>query len=138
MLELLANNVAPVCIGLKTMAKKCTNLLLSILLKTRFTPYIPFFGALFSLNPVTTGRTSESNMFRFSKMTTLYPQYTSWHISLPLLHDHDAIAHVRCISIGTGGPHNRLCNRLLFYSKCTGFNVCFTYSDISLTMYINQ
>ena len=31
-----------------------------------------------------------------------------------------------------------LCSRLLFYSKCTGFTVCFTYSDISLTMYINQ
>ena len=24
------------------------------------------------------------------------------------------------------------CSRLLFYSKCTGFTVCFTYSDISL------
>ena len=31
-----------------------------------------------------------------------------------------------------------LCSRLLFYSKCTGFTVCFTYSGISLTMYINQ
>ena len=31
-----------------------------------------------------------------------------------------------------------LCCRLLFYSKCTGFTVSFTYSDISLTMYINQ
>ena len=31
-----------------------------------------------------------------------------------------------------------LCSRLLFYSECTGFTVCFTYSDISLTMYINQ
>ena len=31
-----------------------------------------------------------------------------------------------------------LCRRLLFYSKYTGFTVCFTYSDISLTMYINQ
>ena len=30
-----------------------------------------------------------------------------------------------------------LCSRLLFYSKFTGFTVCFTYSDISLTMYIN-
>ena len=29
-----------------------------------------------------------------------------------------------------------LYSRLLFYSKCTGFTVCFTYSDISLTMYI--
>ena len=36
----------------------------------------------------------------------------------------------------TGGPHNLF--RLLFYSKCTGFTVCFTYSDVSLTMYINQ
>ena len=24
-----------------------------------------------------------------------------------------------------------LCSRLLFYSKCTGFTVCFTYSDIN-------
>ena len=31
-----------------------------------------------------------------------------------------------------------LCIRLLFYSKCTGFTVCFTYGDISLTMHINQ
>ena len=31
-----------------------------------------------------------------------------------------------------------LCSRLLFYSKCTGFTVCLTYTDISLTMYINQ
>ena len=31
-----------------------------------------------------------------------------------------------------------LCSRLLFYSKCTRFTVCFTYSDISLNMYINQ
>ena len=29
-------------------------------------------------------------------------------------------------------------SRLLFYSKCSGFTVCFTYSDMSLTMYINQ
>ena len=37
------------------------------------------------------------------------------------------------------GAHTMcLCSRLLFYSKCTGFNVCFTYSYISLTMYINQ
>ena len=28
----------------------------------------------------------------------------------------------------TGGPHNRMCSRLLFYSKCTGFTVCFTHS----------
>ena len=27
---------------------------------------------------------------------------------------------------------------LIFYSKCTGFTVCFTYSDISLTVYTNQ
>ena len=27
---------------------------------------------------------------------------------------------------------------LLFYSKCSGFTVCLTYSDMSLTMYINQ
>ena len=25
-----------------------------------------------------------------------------------------------------------VCNRLLFYSKCTGFTICFTYNDISL------
>ena len=28
------------------------------------------------------------------------PSTLFWHISLPLLHDHDEIAHVRCISIG--------------------------------------
>ena len=38
-----------------------------------------------------------------------------------------------------GAPHNVcVCIRLLFYSKCTGFTVCFTYNDISLSMYINQ
>ena len=42
------------------------------------------------------------------------------------------------VNLTTGGPHNRMCSRLLFYSKCTGFTVCFTYSDISLTMYVNQ
>ena len=31
-----------------------------------------------------------------------------------------------------------LCSRLLFYSKCTRFTVCLTYSHISLTVYINQ
>ena len=34
-------------------------------------------------------------------------------------------AHTMCVS-----------NRLLFYSKCTGFTVCFTYNDISVSMYI--
>ena len=31
-----------------------------------------------------------------------------------------------------------LCSRLLYYSKCSEFTVCLTYSDMSLTMYINQ
>ena len=31
----------------------------------------------------------------------------------------------------TGRPHNLFVS---FYSKCTGFTVCFTYSDVSLTM----
>ena len=31
-----------------------------------------------------------------------------------------------------------LCSRLLFYSKCTRFTVCLTYSEISLTTYRNQ
>ena len=35
-------------------------------------------------------------------------------------------------------PAQCVCNRLLFYSKCAGFTVCFTYSDISLSMCINQ
>ena len=30
------------------------------------------------------------------------------------------------------------CNRLLFYSKCTGFTICFTYNDITLSVHINQ
>ena len=38
--------------------------------------------------------------------------------------------------LSTGGPHNLF--RLLFYSNCPGFTVCFTYSDVSLTMCINQ
>ena len=43
------------------------------------------------------------------------------------------------VSVFAQGTHTIcLCSRLLFYSKCTGFTVCFTYSDISLTMYINQ
>ena len=29
-------------------------------------------------------------------------------------------------------------SRLLFYSKCTGFTVCFTYNDIWLSMYIKS
>ena len=29
-------------------------------------------------------------------------------------------------------------SRLLFYSKCTRFTVCLTYTHISLTVYINQ
>ena len=42
-------------------------------------------------------------------------------------------------AVSPQGTHTiGLCSRLLFYSKCTGFTVCFTYSDISLTMYINQ
>ena len=36
-------------------------------------------------------------------------------------------------------PHNLcVCSRLLFYSKCTGFAICLTDSDISPSMYINQ
>ena len=39
----------------------------------------------------------------------------------------------------TTGAHTIcLCSRLLFCSKCTGFTVCLTYNDTSLTMYINQ
>ena len=41
-------------------------------------------------------------------------------------------------SLSSGRPHNvRVC-QLLFYGKCTGFTVCFSYSDISLSMSINQ
>ena len=29
-----------------------------------------------------------------------------------------------------------VCNRLLLYSKCAGFTVCFTYNHISLSMYM--
>ena len=37
------------------------------------------------------------------------------------------------------GTHTMcVCNSLLFYSKCSGFTVCFIYNDISLSMYINQ
>ena len=37
------------------------------------------------------------------------------------------------------GTHTMcVCNSLLFYSKCSGFTVCFIYDDISLSMYINQ
>ena len=34
-------------------------------------------------------------------------------------------------------PAQCVCNRLLFYSKCTGFTVCFTYSDISLSFFFS-
>ena len=41
-------------------------------------------------------------------------------------------------SLSLGRPHNvRVC-RLLLYGKCTGVTVCFTYSDISLSMSVNQ
>ena len=44
-----------------------------------------------------------------------------------------------CVNVTSQGAHTIcLCSRLLFYTKCTGFTVCFSYSDISLTMYINQ
>ena len=33
-------------------------------------------------------------------------------------------------SLSTGHPNNVLVWRLLFYDKCTGVTVCFTYSDI--------
>ena len=46
---------------------------------------------------------------------------------------------VRLGRLSTGSPHNLfVSSRLLFYSKCSGFTVCLTYSDMSLTMYINQ
>ena len=38
----------------------------------------------------------------------------------------------------TGSPHNLPCKRLLFHSNCTRFTVCLTYSDILLSMFINQ
>ena len=47
--------------------------------------------------------------------------------------------HGKVVSRGTGSPHNLpVCNRLLFYSKCTVFTVCFIYSDISPSMYWNH
>ena len=47
---------------------------------------------------------------------------------------------IKCVAImTTESPHDlSVCNRLLFYGKCTGFTVCVTYSDISLSMSINQ
>ena len=48
-------------------------------------------------------------------------------------YDRNAVMHQ-----AQGGHTICLCSRLLFYSKCTGFTVCFTYSDISLAVYINQ
>ena len=56
---------------------------------------------------------------------------------------HNQVACVASVSnqvIAQGTHTICLCSRLLFsfYSKCTGFTVCFTYSDVSLTMYINQ
>ena len=41
--------------------------------------------------------------------------------------NYDTEAHTICV-----------CSRLLFYSKCAGFTICFTYNDISPSMYINQ
>ena len=47
--------------------------------------------------------------------------------------------HGKAVSRGTGSPHNLpVCNRLLFYSKCTVLAVCFIYSDISPSMYWNH
>ena len=34
--------------------------------------------------------------------------------------------------------HNVCVTDFIFYRKCAGFTVCFTYNDISLSMYINQ
>ena len=43
------------------------------------------------------------------------------------------------VNLCTDSPRNVcVCNRLLFYSNCTGFTICFTYNDISLSMYRNQ
>ena len=35
-------------------------------------------------------------------------------------------------------PAQSVCVADCYYSKCSGFTVCLTYSDMSLTMYINQ
>ena len=45
----------------------------------------------------------------------------------------------KLLAVYAQGAHTIcVCFRLLFYSTCTGFTVCFTYSDISLSMCINQ
>ena len=64
-------------------------------------------------------------LFIFLYQENLYKESRSW------------CCHDESSSI-TGAHKICLCSRLLFYSKCTGFTVCFTYSDISLTMDINQ
>ena len=45
----------------------------------------------------------------------------------------------RNLEVFSQGAHT-MCvrSRLLFYSKCTGFTVCFTYNDIWLSMYIKS
>ena len=53
-----------------------------------------------------------------------------------------SIREINCaihwIEICPQGAHTMcLCNRLLFYSKFTGFTISFTYNDMSLSMYIN-
>ena len=45
---------------------------------------------------------------------------------------------LRAVTIPQGAHTMCVCNRLLFYSKCTGFIICFTYDHTSLSMYINQ
>ena len=58
---------------------------------------------------------------------------------LRILGFNDAQTSTATLNVLPQGAHTiGLCSRLLFYSKCTGFTVCFTYSDISITMYINQ
>ena len=44
----------------------------------------------------------------------------------------------RLIVLFTTGPPHCACNWLLFYSKCIGFTVCLTYSDVLLSFFINK
>ena len=70
---------------------------------------------------------------------------TPRHVCKPVhaVEDYDFDEYVACVDVKeqvcAQGTHTiYLGSRLLFYSKCTRFTVCLTYSHISLTVYISQ
>ena len=66
-----------------------------------------------------------------STLIGLYTAMTSFQRFRAILPVLAQGAHTICLG-------SRLLFYTLFYSKCTRFTVCLTYSHISLTVYINQ